>query len=418
MTSETLELERLKCKTLLEENILQAKRLLLENLQNVNLSGLIIKLNKCIQNLNRNSHDLEEIHEKLSLIATKENEDEILEQIEIDFDCIISAIDIRIELEVIEKEAKFKIKDLETSAKLPLTKKLDTLISKAESQMAIIRRNQTKIMKYFDIDSQQKDELIDVEKIASNKECSSGGEDADVSIMRTNEIAKRTTLEASNSCQPNVYMSSCKRQMGHQEQTVLQGQIALKETLVSVTVASKGALKIQKPNGQKQKNRKKNKVKFSARSKRTLNSRNWRKSQFHRKLIHKKRKPGFQKGKVLQRKKAAKRRHTHYTHKGQNAYGVRNSVPICYRLWWKERRKRLFIKVARVCHRRKAICCDQKMGSNKEKKRRKKSAAEKRRRKCWRRKMKGCEKHPRWITRKKQSEEKYISRVKVRIISS
>ena len=361
-----------------------------ENLQNVSLSGLIIKLNKCIQNLNRSSHDLEEIHEKLSLIATKENEDEILEQIEIDFDCIISAIDIRIELEVIEKETKFKIKDLETSAKLPLTKKLDTLISKAESQMAILRRNQTKIMEYFDIDSQQKDELIDVEKIASNKECIVGGEDADVSIMRTNEIAKRTTLEASNSCQPNGYMSSCKRPMGHQEQTVLQEQFALKETLVSVTVASKGALKIQKPNGPKQKNRMKNKLKFSARSKRTLNSRNWRKSQFYRKLFHKKRKPGFQKGKVLQRKKAAKRRHTYYTRKGQNAYGVRNSVQICYRLWWKERRKRLFIKAARACHRRKAICCDEKMGINKEKKRRKKSAAKKQRRKCWRRKMKGC----------------------------
>ena len=403
MTSETLELERLKCKTLLEQNIQQAKRLLLENLQNVNLSGLIIKLNKCIQNLNRNSHELEEIHEKLSLIATKENEDEILEQIEIDFDCIISAIDIRIELEVIEKETKFNI---------------NTLLSKAESQMAILRRNQTEIMEYFDIDSQQKDELIDVEKIASNKECIVGGEVADVSIMRTNEIAKRTTLEAGNSCQSNGYMSSCKRPMGHEEQTALQGQVALKETLVSVTVASKGALKIQKPNGQKQKNRKKNKVKFSARSKRTLNSRNWRKSQFHRKLFHKKRKPGFQKGKVLQRKKAAKRRHTYYTRKGQNAYGVRNSVPICYRLWWKERRKRLFIKIARACHRRKAICCDQKMGIDKEKKRRKKSAAEKRRRKCWRRKMKGCEKHPHWITRKRQSEEKYITRVKVRIISS
>ena len=123
MTSESLELERLKCKTLLEQNIIQAQKLLLEKFQNVNLSGLTIKLYKCIQNLNINSHDLEEINEKLSLIATKENEDEILEQIEIDFDCIISAIDIRIELEVIEKEKIFKIKDLETSAKLPLTKK-------------------------------------------------------------------------------------------------------------------------------------------------------------------------------------------------------------------------------------------------------------------------------------------------------
>ena len=50
----------------------------------MNLSEFIIKLNKCIQNLNINSHDLEEIHEKLSLIATKENEEEILEQIEIE----------------------------------------------------------------------------------------------------------------------------------------------------------------------------------------------------------------------------------------------------------------------------------------------------------------------------------------------
>ena len=36
--------------------------------------------------------------------------------------------------------------------------------------------------------------LIDVEQIASNKECIVGG--ADVSILRTNEIAKGTTLEA------------------------------------------------------------------------------------------------------------------------------------------------------------------------------------------------------------------------------
>ena len=405
MTSETLELERLKCKTLLEQNIIQAKKLLLENFQNVNLSGLTIKLNKCIQNLNIYSHYLEEIHEKLSLIAIKENEDEILEQIEIDFDCIISAIDIRIELEVIEKETKFKIKDLETSAKLPLTKKLDTLISKAESQMTILRRNQIKIMEFFDIDSQQKDESIDVEKIASNKECIVGDEDADVSIMRTNEIAKRTKLDASNSCQPNGYMSTCKRPMGHQEQTILQGQVALKETLVSVTVASKGALKIQKPNGQKQKKRKKNKVKFSARLKRTLNSRNWRKSQFHRKLFHKKRKPGFQKGYVLKRKKAAKRRHTYHMRKGQNAYGVRNSVPICYRLWWKERRRRLFFEVVRACHRRKAICCDQKMGNNKEKKRRKISVGVKRRRKCSR-KMKGCKKYSPLDEQKKVSKRK------------
>ena len=68
----------------------------------------------------------------------------------------------------------------------------------------------------FYIDSQQKDALIDVERIASNKEIIADGEDADVSIMRTNEIAKETTLEANNSCQPMGYMSSCKRPMGQQ----------------------------------------------------------------------------------------------------------------------------------------------------------------------------------------------------------
>ena len=121
------------------------------------------------------------------------------------------------------------------------------------------------MMEYFDIDSQQNAKFIDVRRITSSKECIVFCEDANVSIMRTNEIAKGTSLEASNSCQPMGYMSSCKRSVGHQEQTVvLQGQVALKETLVSVTVASKGALKLQKPNGQKQKKRKKNKVKFSA----------------------------------------------------------------------------------------------------------------------------------------------------------
>ena len=96
-----------------------------------------------------------------------------------------------------EKEAKFTINDVETSAKLlSSTKNLDTLLSKAETQMIMLRRNQIKMMEYFDIDSQQKDELIDVEKIASNKECIVGGEDADASTVRTNEKAKGTTLEA------------------------------------------------------------------------------------------------------------------------------------------------------------------------------------------------------------------------------
>ena len=33
-------------------------------------------------------------------------------------------------------------------------------------------------------------------------------------------------------------------------------------------------------------------------------------------------------------------RHTYYTRKGQTANGVRDTVPICYSLWWKNKRKR------------------------------------------------------------------------------
>ena len=121
---ESLETERLNCKVLLQQDILHTKRLLSKNLQNANLSGLTIKLNGCVNNLNINCHNLEQIHEKLSLVTTEDNEEEILKQIENDFDCIISAIDIRIELEVFHKETKYMIKDLETSAKnVPSAKK-------------------------------------------------------------------------------------------------------------------------------------------------------------------------------------------------------------------------------------------------------------------------------------------------------
>ena len=147
MTFESLETERLNCKALLQQDILHAKGLLSGNLQNENLSGLTIKLNECIHRLNINCNNLEQIHEKLSLVTTDDNKEEILRQIENDFDCIISAIDIRIELEVFERETKRKIKDFETSSKLlPLAKTLNTLLSKTESQMTMLRTNQLKIM--------------------------------------------------------------------------------------------------------------------------------------------------------------------------------------------------------------------------------------------------------------------------------
>ena len=55
----------------------------------MNLSGPSIKLNKCILNVNIISHDLIQNYEKLSPTATEGNEEDILEQIESDFDCIL-----------------------------------------------------------------------------------------------------------------------------------------------------------------------------------------------------------------------------------------------------------------------------------------------------------------------------------------
>ena len=388
MTLESLETERLNCKVFLQQDIVHAKGLLSKNLQNENLSGLSIKLNECVNNLNINCHNLEQIHEKLSLATTNDNEEEILKQIENDFDCIISAIDIRIELEVFDKETKYKIKDLETSAKiLPLAKKLDNLLSKSESQMKVLRTNQLKLMEtireYSKNDSQLKHESMDVERKATINSYTVGGEDADGSIRNTIGKANEITLGASKSSKQMDHSSSCEIPVGHGVQIAVQMQKTIQETLVTVSVASNGALQIQKLKRQKQRKRKKNKVKFSASSKRTLNSRNWRKSRFHRKQRLKKRKPGFRKGKkVLQRKKAAKKRRTDHTHKGQSAHGVWNRVPICHRLWWKQKLKTLFIKVERACHRRKAIQYKTKMGKNKRKKGSKKSVGVQRRHKC------------------------------------
>ena len=229
---------------------------------------------------------------------------------------------------------------------------------------------------------------MEVERKATINSYTVGGEDADGSIRNTIGNANEIALGASNSCQQMDHSSCCEKPVSRWEQVAVQMQKTSQEPLVTVPVASKEALQIQKPKRQKQKKRKKNKVKFSASSKRTLNSRNWRKSRFHRKQGLKKRKPGFRKGKkILQRKKSAKKRRTDHTHKGQHANGVWNRVPICHRLWWKQKRNLLFIQVERVSHRRKAIHYKKKAGKNKQKKRHKKSVGVQRRRKCSRRKL-------------------------------
>ena len=100
MTFESLVSNRIKFKNNLESDITIGKTLLLEQFENVKLSDFLNNLSVCIQKLKRSTEILEETLEKLSLAAGKDNEEYILNQIEIDFDCLNLAYDIRIELEV------------------------------------------------------------------------------------------------------------------------------------------------------------------------------------------------------------------------------------------------------------------------------------------------------------------------------
>ena len=98
MAFESLVSNRIKFKNNLESNITVGKSLLLKQFENVKLSDFLNNLSVCIQKLKRSTEILEETLEKLSLTAEKDNEEDILNQIEIDFDCLNLAYDIQIEL--------------------------------------------------------------------------------------------------------------------------------------------------------------------------------------------------------------------------------------------------------------------------------------------------------------------------------
>ena len=95
--------------------------------------------------LKLSSDNLEDTHEKLSLTATKDKEDEILNQIEMDFDCLILALDIRIE--VLENQTLDMVKHLEKSSKSSLiVDKFDKLPEHTETQMQLLQTHQRKII--------------------------------------------------------------------------------------------------------------------------------------------------------------------------------------------------------------------------------------------------------------------------------
>lgn len=103
MTLDVLESQRVAYKDKLEHNIEMGKTLLSNNGKHVDHTVFLNHLSTCIRNLNLNVNKLEETHESLSLATEKYNEEQILSQIEKDFECLDSAYDIRIKLECIEK---------------------------------------------------------------------------------------------------------------------------------------------------------------------------------------------------------------------------------------------------------------------------------------------------------------------------
>ena len=75
-------------------SFLVGKTLLLKQFENVKLSDILSKFIVCIQELKQSTKILEETLEKLSVAAGKDNEEDILNQIEIGFDCLNLACDI------------------------------------------------------------------------------------------------------------------------------------------------------------------------------------------------------------------------------------------------------------------------------------------------------------------------------------
>ena len=139
MVFESLVSNRIKFKNNLESDITIGKTLLLKQFENVKLSDFLNNLSVCIQKLKRSTEILEETLEKLSLAAGKDNEEVILNQIEMDFDCLNLAYDIRIEL-VLAKQTQ---RNINTST---IQGRFDRLLEQTQVQLQTLQENQQLLM--------------------------------------------------------------------------------------------------------------------------------------------------------------------------------------------------------------------------------------------------------------------------------
>ena len=69
-------------------------------------------------------------------MAEKDSEEDILNQIEIDFDCLNLAYDVQIELEVLAKETQ---RNINTST---IQDRFDRLLEQTQVQLQILKQNQ------------------------------------------------------------------------------------------------------------------------------------------------------------------------------------------------------------------------------------------------------------------------------------
>ena len=217
MALSCLERNRRLYKELLQKDIVHGENLLSERNNIIDLDKFSIRLNQCIQLLKINSDNLELTHEKISLASTKDNEEDILMQIENDFDVLNLAIDIRMELEDCEKETHNKIKEFNISAKLSaLSKGMNTLLLATEAQMKTVCTNPLRIIEpnreYPEQHSQWREKLKDAKETASNFVYSPAGEGADGGIIKNTEAVIETQLEVSNYFQKGVILQITREQ--------------------------------------------------------------------------------------------------------------------------------------------------------------------------------------------------------------
>ena len=296
ITFESLVSNRIKFKNNLESDITIGKTLLLKQFENVKLSDFLNNLSVCIQKLKRSTEILEETLEQLSLAACKDNEEDILNQIEMDFDCLNLAYDIRIELEVLAKQTQ---RDINMST---IQGRFDRLLEQTQAQLQILQENQrllmgldTKCTGEYSLSNATNSEQLSngydgeehIDNTSSVLSNSVRGERDDVGIIMTNVSNMECMQDCQAKCQRINAVSRLDRALdtGKKYKELKKrkwNMIGGSQCLVRILVYQKS--------GKQRTKRKQMRQKWGSPAclMKTLKIMNWRKSQFLRRLRRRK----------------------------------------------------------------------------------------------------------------------------------